>query len=104
MEVYKIIFKLIGTSIKLLNSWDGNVCELIVLFRCCQYSHLLQFQQPVNPKPFLADLIGKQVAVKLKWRGQEYRGILKSVDTFMNIQVGNSEFLKHFNYLYSKKN
>lgn len=28
---------------------------------------------PLNPKPFLAELTGKQVAVKLKW-GMEYRG------------------------------
>ena len=28
---------------------------------------------PVNPKPFLNDLTGKLVIVRLKW-GQEYRG------------------------------
>ena len=28
---------------------------------------------PVNPKPFLNDLTGKQVVVKLKW-GMEYKG------------------------------
>lgn len=28
---------------------------------------------PVNPKPFLNDLTGKQVIVKLKW-GMEYKG------------------------------
>ncbi len=28
---------------------------------------------PVNPKPFLNDLIGKMVMVKLKW-GMEYKG------------------------------
>jgi small nuclear ribonucleoprotein (snRNP)-like protein len=27
----------------------------------------------VNPKPFLADLVGKGVVVKLKW-GMEYKG------------------------------
>lgn len=27
----------------------------------------------VNPKPFLADLVGKSVVVKLKW-GMEYKG------------------------------
>ena len=30
-------------------------------------------QGVVNPKPFLMDLIGKQVVVKLKW-GMEYKG------------------------------
>ena len=39
-----------------------------------------------NPKPFLADLTGKAVVVKLKW-GQEYKGFLVSVDSYMNVQV-----------------
>ena len=36
---------------------------------------LFSFQslQPVNPKPFLADLTGLSVVVKLKW-GMEYKG------------------------------
>jgi small nuclear ribonucleoprotein (snRNP)-like protein len=29
--------------------------------------------QPVNPKPFLAELTGQEVVVKLKW-GMEYKG------------------------------
>ena len=41
---------------------------------------------PVNPKPFLQDLAGKPVLVKLKW-GMEYRGLLVSVDAYMNLQV-----------------
>jgi hypothetical protein len=42
--------------------------------------------QLVNPKPFLADLVGKNVVVKLKW-GMEYKGKLASVDSYMNFQV-----------------
>ncbi|KAG0308457.1 hypothetical protein BGZ98_007913 [Dissophora globulifera] len=45
---------------------------------------------PVNPKPFLNDLTGKAVMVKLKW-GQEYKGVLVSVDSYMNLQLGNTE-------------
>ena len=41
---------------------------------------------PVNPKPFLNDLTGKTVIVKLKW-GMEYKGYLVSVDSYMNLQV-----------------
>ena len=41
---------------------------------------------PVNPKPFLAQLTGKQVTVKLKW-GMEYKGYLVSTDAYMNLQV-----------------
>lgn len=40
----------------------------------------------VNPKPFLAGLTGKMIAVKLKW-GMEYKGFLMSVDSYMNVQV-----------------
>ncbi|KZO92218.1 small nuclear ribonucleo protein SmF [Calocera viscosa TUFC12733] len=45
---------------------------------------------PVNPKPFLQDLTGKQVFVRLKW-GLEYKGYLVSTDGFMNLQLANTE-------------
>lgn len=41
---------------------------------------------PVNPKPFMQDLTGKPVFVKLKW-GLEYKGFLVSTDGYMNLQV-----------------
>jgi small nuclear ribonucleoprotein F len=43
-----------------------------------------------QPKPFLVDLTGKKVVVKLKW-GQEYKGDLMSFDSYMNLQLGNTE-------------
>ncbi|SJK85883.1 small nuclear ribonucleoprotein F [Babesia microti strain RI] len=49
-----------------------------------------QVNAPVNPKPFLTSLLGKNVNVKLKW-GMEYRGQLKSFDTYMNIQLDSAE-------------
>merc|ERR1712086_297898 len=45
---------------------------------------------PVNPKPFLADLTGKAIIVKLKW-GMEYKGYLVSVDAYMNLQLASTE-------------
>ena len=45
---------------------------------------------PINPKPFLASLTGKKVAVKLKW-GMEYKGYLVSVDSYMNLQLASTE-------------
>ncbi|KAI8146814.1 hypothetical protein BJV82DRAFT_534221 [Fennellomyces sp. T-0311] len=48
---------------------------------------------PVNPKPFLSDLTGKPVVVKLKWGG-EYKGYLMSVDGYMNLQLANTEEFK----------
>jgi small nuclear ribonucleoprotein F len=44
----------------------------------------------VNPKPFLEDLTGKSVRVKLKW-GQEYQGQLASSDAYMNLQLVKTE-------------
>ncbi|KAI9007765.1 putative membrane-associated protein [Hyaloraphidium curvatum] len=45
---------------------------------------------PVNPKPFLNDITGKPVIVKLKW-GMEYRGRLIAVDGYMNLQLADTE-------------
>ncbi|KAI9297349.1 small nuclear ribonucleoprotein SmF [Neoconidiobolus thromboides FSU 785] len=45
---------------------------------------------PVNPKPFLQNLTGKAVVVKLKW-GLEYKGFLTSVDSYMNLQLNSAE-------------
>eukprot|EP00173_Palmaria_palmata_P004983 Plantae.Rhodophyta-Palmaria_palmata.ctg7936.p2 GENE.Plantae.Rhodophyta-Palmaria_palmata.ctg7936~~Plantae.Rhodophyta-Palmaria_palmata.ctg7936.p2 ORF type:complete len:111 (+),score=32.50 Plantae.Rhodophyta-Palmaria_palmata.ctg7936:162-494(+) len=47
-------------------------------------------KEVVNPKPFLASLIGKPVVVRLKW-GMEYKGFLMSIDEYMNVQLGNVE-------------
>jgi len=44
----------------------------------------------LNPRPFLVALTGKPVSIKLKW-GMEYRGVLLSVDAFMNLQLANTE-------------
>ncbi|KAJ2738708.1 Manganese transporter smf1 [Coemansia sp. BCRC 34301] len=45
---------------------------------------------PVNPRPFLQSLIGKPVISRLKW-GQEYKGLLASIDSYMNLQLVNAE-------------
>ena len=44
----------------------------------------------INPRPFLHDLTGKPVSIKLKW-GQEYTGRLVSVDAYMNFQLDGAE-------------
>jgi small nuclear ribonucleoprotein F len=44
----------------------------------------------VNPTPFLAGLTGQEVIVRLKW-GQEYKGVLMAIDSYMNLQLGNTE-------------
>jgi len=44
----------------------------------------------VNPKPFLVDLTGQLVKVKLKW-GMEYHGRLESADAYMNLQLTDCE-------------
>jgi len=44
----------------------------------------------INPKPFLTGLTGQEVIVRLKW-GQEYKGVLMAIDSYMNLQLGNTE-------------
>lgn len=49
----------------------------------------------MNPKPFLQDLTGRQVLVRLKWNDTEYKGKLVSVDTYMNLQLDDAvEYIK----------
>jgi small nuclear ribonucleoprotein F len=58
--------------------------------------HRISFSQSqfiVNPKPFLSDLTGQLVKIKLKW-GMEYQGKLESADAYMNVQLtGCEEFI-----------
>lgn len=49
-----------------------------------------QLTMKINPKPFLQDLTGKPIVVKLKW-GMEYHGRLASVDSYMNVKLTNTE-------------
>ena len=44
----------------------------------------------MNPIPFLYELIGKKVIVRLKW-GIEYKGVLVSFDKYMNFQLREAE-------------
>lgn len=44
-----------------------------------------------NPRPYLKNLAGKDVVVKLKWGNSEYKGTLVSTDSYMNIQLTNAE-------------
>lgn len=44
----------------------------------------------INPRPFLHNLTGKPVIIRLKW-GQEYHGLLVSVDAYMNFQLVDAE-------------
>ncbi len=54
---------------------------------------------PINPVPFLHELVGKDVAVRMKWGALlEIRGILKSVDSYMNLQLLNCEEWAHGNF------
>ena len=44
----------------------------------------------INPKPFLNELLDKNVIVRLKW-GIEYQGKLVSFDKYMNLQLKDTE-------------
>lgn len=58
-----------------LESWNGSLHLLLQWLSCFLYIACPneQAMQPVNPKPFLAELTGQEVVVKLKW-GMEYKG------------------------------
>ena len=47
---------------------------------------------PLNPEPFLNELTGKPVMVKLKW-GMEDKGYLVSVDGHANMQLAITEYI-----------
>ncbi len=65
----------------------NHLCAQPTIFA---YTFLQSQQLIVNPKPFLADLTGKHVRVRLKW-GQEYQGKLASSDAYMNLQLEETE-------------
>ncbi|SMN19827.1 similar to Saccharomyces cerevisiae YPR182W SMX3 Core Sm protein Sm F [Maudiozyma saulgeensis] len=46
---------------------------------------------PVNPKPFLKDLIDKRVVVTLKFNNTKYKGTLVSSDNYFNVQLKDTE-------------
>ncbi|KAH7002250.1 LSM domain-containing protein [Ilyonectria destructans] len=46
---------------------------------------------PVNPRPMLQDLVDKDIVVRLKWGETEYKGRLVSIDSYMNIQLRDTE-------------
>ncbi|GJN70898.1 LSM domain-containing protein [Purpureocillium lilacinum] len=45
---------------------------------------------PVNPRPMLQDLVDKHVSVRLKWGQTEYQGVLKAIDSYMNLQLSGT--------------
>ncbi|KAJ9149949.1 hypothetical protein NKR23_g4026 [Pleurostoma richardsiae] len=51
---------------------------------------------PINPRPFLQDLVNKSIWVRLKWGESEYKGTLVSIDSYMNLQLSNAEeYISH---------
>lgn len=67
------------------NLYSSRVRSLVYTF-----IHLYLQAMALNPKPFLNQLTGKPVIVKLKW-GMEYKGYLVSTDGYMNALVSFSE-------------
>ncbi|KAI0637862.1 hypothetical protein C8Q77DRAFT_1048410, partial [Trametes polyzona] len=66
-------------------------CTCPALFRVARFVADRGLQvNPVNPKPFMQELTGKPVYVRLKW-GLEYKGFLVSTDGYMNLQLANTE-------------
>ncbi|EER00777.1 small nuclear ribonucleoprotein F, putative [Perkinsus marinus ATCC 50983] len=66
----------------------GREVDLALLGR---HLFLVMSVVPVNPQPFLNDLTGQEVLVRLKWATLELKGRLQSVDTFMNLRLDHCE-------------
>lgn len=45
----------------------------------------------INPKPFIRDLVGQQVLVRLKFNNTSYKGVLQSSDNYFNVSLGDPE-------------
>lgn len=45
----------------------------------------------INPKPFIRDLVGTEVLVKLKFNNTSYKGKLQSSDNYFNISLSDPE-------------
>ncbi|XP_045595582.1 small nuclear ribonucleoprotein F [Procambarus clarkii] len=73
-----------------LEHWLYRSIELRPLWFESPRAQSVAVPTPINPKPFLNQLTGQAVIVKLKW-GHEYKGILVSVDGYMNLQLANTE-------------
>ena len=71
-----------------------------------------QMKTPLNPRPYVNELVGKKILVRLKWgityTGKRWKrtfllnvivsGVLVSVDQYMNVQLGNAvEFIDEQN-------
>ncbi|KAH3680385.1 hypothetical protein WICMUC_000316 [Wickerhamomyces mucosus] len=48
-------------------------------------------QSVINPKPFIRDLVGQTVLVKLKFNNTSYKGTLNSSDNYFNLSLNNVE-------------
>lgn len=46
---------------------------------------------PVNPKPFLRELVDQPVVVTLKFNSTQYRGTLVSTDNYFNVRLRDAE-------------
>ena len=66
---------------------------ILRFFREYQCNSTNNFSQlsPINPKPFLRDLINKPIVVSLKFNKTQYKGLLVSTDNYFNLQLTEAE-------------
>ncbi|KAI9166824.1 small nuclear ribonucleoprotein [Paramyrothecium foliicola] len=46
---------------------------------------------PINPRPMLQELVNKPISVRLKWGNTDYKGTLVAVDSYMNLQLSDTQ-------------
>ena len=51
----------------------------------------MSFSSMINPASFLNKCLGHPIICRLKWNQMEYKGILVSLDGYMNIQLARAK-------------
>ncbi|CAF0742565.1 unnamed protein product [Rotaria sordida] len=74
-------------------NYCGKCCVTYMFTKREEENYLImaatQMKTPLNPRPYINELVGKKILVRLKW-GMTYVGVLVSVDQYMNVQLGNA--------------
>ena len=51
----------------------------------------MAFSSVINPAPFLNNCLGHPITCRIKWSNLEYKGVLISLDGYMNIQLARAK-------------
>ena len=84
-------------EIKILHKTSIIICILLsssnLKFDFEKYlnKNIMSFSSMINPASFLNKCLGRPIICRLKWNQMEYKGILMSLDGYMNIQLARAK-------------